>query len=467
MPLILAVALFMENMDSTVIATALPAIAVDLGTSPIALKLALTAYLVSLAVFIPVSGWVADRYGAKPVFRAAIGVFVLGSLLCAASGSLASLVGARILQGAGGAMMTPVARLVLVRGTPKRELVSAMAWLTIPALIGPLAGPPLGGFIATYFGWRWIFLINVPIGILGIALAGRFLPDIPGAPRGPIDWRGFALSGAAASGIVFGLSVVSLPALPPLAGAAALGLGVTALLLYTRHARAHPQPLLDLTLFRNPTFRLAVASGTLFRIGAGAMPFLLPLLFQIGFGLTPFESGLLTFATAGGALCMKFAAPRLLSDFGFRTVLACAALLGAVLVAANALLTPQVPAAAILTLLFFAGFTRSLFFTSINALTFADIEEREASQATALSAAFQQVSIALGVAVAGSVLEFSTFLGAEGHLGPQAFVAAFLVAAAFSAAALLPIVRLPPTAGSAVSGHLAADEDAAPSSAKP
>ena len=229
-PLILAVALFMENMDSTVIATSLPAIASSIGTSPIALKLALTAYLVSLAVFIPISGWMADRFGAKKIFRIAIGVFILGSIGCAAAPSLGFIVGARILQGVGGAMMTPVARLLLVRSTPKSELVSALSWLTIPALVGPLMGPPVGGFITTFFGWHWIFLINVPIGILGIWLSGRFLADVPPREGSAVDGAGFVLSALAASGIVFGLSVVSLPALPVAVGVAATAIGIAAAL---------------------------------------------------------------------------------------------------------------------------------------------------------------------------------------------------------------------------------------------
>jgi MFS family permease len=212
-PLVLAVALFMEQMDSTVIATSLPAIAADIGTNPIALKLALTAYLVSLAIFIPISGWMADRFGAKRIFCLAIGVFMVGSLGCAMAGPLAEFVGARVVQGVGGSMMTPVARLILVRAARKDELVSAMALLTIPALVGPMVGPPVGGFITTFFSWHWIFLINVPIGIIGIWLASRILPKMPGGGAAPVDLVGFILSGFAAAGIVFGLSVISLPAL--------------------------------------------------------------------------------------------------------------------------------------------------------------------------------------------------------------------------------------------------------------
>jgi EmrB/QacA subfamily drug resistance transporter len=457
-PLILAVALFMENMDSTVIATSLPAIAADIGTSPIALKLALTAYLVSLAIFIPISGWMGDKFGAKRVFRAAIAVFVLGSIACAAANSLGAFVGARFLQGMGGAMMTPLARLVLVRATPRRELVAAMAWLTIPGLIGPLVGPPVGGFITTYFSWHWIFLINVPIGLAGIWLAGRFLPDVELAGSPPLDIAGFLLSAAAASGIVFGLSVVSLPALPPIVGVATLAAGVAAGFLYIRHARRKAHPILDLRLFRIPVFRTAIGGGFLFRVGSGAVPFLLPLMFQLGFGMTPFQSGMLTFASALGAIAMKFLASTMLRTGGFRTVLLSTVLLAACFIAANGLFTPETPPLVIIPVLVGAGFLRSLFFTSANALVFADIEDRDASQATAIAAASQQISIALGVAIGGGILEATAMLTGEA-VGLPAFSAAFFIVAAITALALIPLLRLRPDAGSSVSGHRLRDPD--------
>lgn len=452
-PLILAVALFMENMDSTVIATSLPAIARSIGTSPIALKLALTAYLVSLAVFIPISGWMADRFGAKRVFRIAIGIFIVGSLGCAAAGSLGAIVAARILQGLGGAMMTPVARLLLVRSVPRSELVSAMAWLTIPALIGPLMGPPVGGFITTFFGWHWIFLINVPIGLAGIWLSGRYLADVAPTAREPVDLRGFCLSAVAASGVVFGLSVVSLPALPPWIGLASLAAGMAAAALYWRHAKRTPRPLLDLRLFRNRTFSAAIAGGALFRIGVGAVPFLLPLLLQLGFGLTPFQSGTITFASAFGALMMKFGARTLLRLLGFRTALAACAVISGLLVAANAFFTPATPAALIFGILLVSGFIRSLFFTSANALVFADIEADEASQATAISAASQQISIALGVAVAGGILEAQSWITGQ-PIGLAAFAVAFWIVAGIAALAALPFLFMPRDAGRSVSGHM-------------
>jgi EmrB/QacA subfamily drug resistance transporter len=451
-PVVLAVALFMENMDSTVISTSLPAIAADIGTTPIALKLALTAYLVSLAIFIPISGWMADRFGARNVFRIAIGVFVVGSLACAASGSLGAIVAARFLQGMGGAMMTPVGRLVLVRTTPKRELVSAMAWLSIPALIGPMMGPPIGGFITTYFSWHWIFLINLPIGVIGIVAASLVLPKVPGGAAPPIDFVGFALSAIAASGIVFGLSVVSLPALPPIVGIVTLAAGCLSIALYLLHARRAPYPLLNPRLFSNPVFRAAIVGGSIFRIGAGAIPFLLPLMLQVGFGLSPFHSGLLTFVSAFGALAMKFAAQPVLRAAGFRSVLIFATLTGAAFIGVNGLFTAATPHAVIIVVLFVAGFLRSVFFTSSNALVYSEIGDVEASQATAIAAVAQQTSIALGVAIAGGVLEGVTSLSG-GPLDAADFSVTFYIVAALSACSVLPFLGLSPTAGSAVSGH--------------
>jgi len=451
-PLVLAVALFMENMDSTVIATSLPAIAADINTSPIALKLALTAYLVALAIFIPVSGWMADRFGAKTVFRAAIVVFMTGSVACAMSNSLGSFVVSRLLQGMGGAMMTPVGRLVLVRSTPKNELVAAMSWLTIPALVGPLVGPPIGGFITTYFSWHWIFLINIPIGFIGIWLATRYLPETERLVTPRLDLIGFLLAGIGASGVVFGLSVVSMPALPPMVGVVTLVTGLVAGLLYLVHARRTPNPLLALDLLKNQTFRTSVFGGGLFRIGIGAVPFLLPLMLQIGFGLTPFQSGLITFVSAIGAIGMKLVTTRVFRMAGFRRVLVFGSLISAASVAVNGLFTPETPYLVILTILLVGGFLRSMFFTGVNALTYADISAEDTSKATPIAAVGQQLSIALGVAVAGGILEVATTV----HGGPLMladFHTAFFIVAAISAFASLSFLRLSADAGSAVSGH--------------
>src|SRR6202167_5358275 len=267
LPLIVAVALFMENMDSTIIATSLPAIARAIGTNPLALKLAVTSYLLALAIFIPASGWTADRFGARNVFRLAIFVFMLGSIGCALSSSLNEFVLARIVQGMGGAMMTPVGRLILVRSIDKRFLVNAMSWVTIPALVGPICGPPLGGFITTYASWHWIFIINVPIGLVGLLMATRYIPDARGERSEPFDFVGFVLSALGIGGLAFGLSVMGLEFLPVWTVAALLGVGAASTAAYVFHARRNAAPILDLNLFKFPTFRAAIVGGFMFRLG--------------------------------------------------------------------------------------------------------------------------------------------------------------------------------------------------------
>ena len=304
-PLIVATALFMENLDATVLATSLPAIAKDIGANPINLKLALTTYLLALAIFIPASGWMADRFGAKNIFRAAMVVFAAGSIACALSTGLGSLVAARVLQGMGGAMMTPVGRLIVLRTVPRTEIIGAIAWLSIPALVGPVLGPPLGGFITTYFNWRWIFWINIPVALAGIALITRYIPDVrEEAPKG-FDLRGFLLIGPGLSMFLTGVTLLGLGLVTQETVVAVIFAGAALLAAYVWHALRTPEPIIDLKLLAIPTFRAGVVGGFLFRTGLGAGPFLLPLLFQAGFGMTAFQSGMLTFATGVGSLFMK------------------------------------------------------------------------------------------------------------------------------------------------------------------
>ncbi len=451
-PLVLAVALFMENMDATVIATSLPAIAADIGADPISLKLALTAYFVALAIFIPASGWVADRFGTKRVFRVAILVFVLGSIACAFADSLLTFVMARFLQGVGGSMMTPLARLVLVRTTPRNALVAAMAWLTIPAMIGPLTGPPLGGFLTTFLSWHWIFWINVPIGLAGIVLVTKYLPADEGRTARPFDLPGLVLAAICFAGIMFGVSVVSLPAIPPAAGYAAIATGLISGALYLRHARRAAYPILDPKLLRLPIFRNALMGNSLHRLGIGALPFLMPLMLQLVFGLTPFESGMITFAAAGGALISKFLAGRFFALVGFRNALIATAVIGSLLIGFYAFLPPGTPMWVFIASLFVGGIVRSFFFTGSNAFVFADVDEPNASQATAINSVAQQLSIAGGVAVGGTVLELASSTHAGG-LQFSDFQVSWIVVMLVSLLSALPFLRLPADAGSNVSGH--------------
>jgi len=445
--LIVASALFMENVDSTVIATALPTIAADIGSDPISLKLALTAYLLSLATFIPISGWAADRLGARLVFRGAIAVFILGSILCSLATGLTEFVLARIVQGAGGAMMTPVGRLVLLRTTPKSQLLSAMAWLTVPALMGPLVGPPLGGFIATFFDWRWIFWINVPVGILGILLVTIFVEDVRSLERRRLDLVGFLLSGVGLSGLVFGFSVLGQNILPLPVTLAMIGTGALATAGYLLHARRTAEPLLDLTLLRLPTFYCSAVGGSLFRVGIGAIPFLLPLTLQIGLGMSAFQAGTLTFFSAAGALLMKFTAQPIVRRFGFRTTLVWNGLISSVALFAMASFASDPSAVVIAAVLLVGGFFRSLQFTCLNSMAYAEVEQARMSLATSLFSVAQQVSLAAGVAVAAAVIEMQRAMRPGDAILAGDFVAAFATVAALSIAAIAFYARLPADAG--------------------
>ncbi len=454
-PLIVATALFMENMDSTVIATSLPAIAGDIGTSPLTLKLAITSYLLSLAVFIPASGWTADRFGPRIVFALAVAVFMVGSIGCAMSGSVTNFVFARILQGMGGAMMTPVGRLVLLRSIDKSALVNAMAWVTVPALVGPVIGPPLGGFITTYFSWHWIFLINIPIGLVGIVMALKFIDPIKSIDPEPFDLYGMVLAGIGLAGIAFGLSVAGLNLLPWSIVASLVGIGSISMTLYVLHSRKTGSPVLDFSLLRLATMRGAVIGGFMFRLGIGALPFLLPLLMQVGFGLSPFQSGLVTFASAVGAMGMKTLASRIIRTFGFRNMMTVNAIISAVFLAACALFTVTTPLLLIFIILVVGGFFRSLEFTAINTVAYAEVEPGQMSRATTLVSVNQQLAVSAGVAVGAFTVETTLWLRHQTELSATAFAPAFLVVALISAVSSYFFWQMPDDAGHEISGRKA------------
>jgi EmrB/QacA subfamily drug resistance transporter len=452
-PLIVAVALFMENMDATIIATSLPAIAADIGANPLALKLAITSYLLSLAVFIPASGWTADRFGARTVFRAAIAIFVIGSIGCAFANSLSGFVIARIVQGMGGAMMTPVGRLVLIRSIDKRKLVDAMAWVTMPALVGPIIGPPVGGFITTYATWHWIFLINVPIGLIGIVLATRYIEDVRVEGLERFDLVGVVLAGAGVAGLAFGLSVAGLGLVPPALVVSLILTGAIFIAAYVLHARRTPAPVLDFSLARIPTFRANVVGGSLFRMAIGALSFLLPLMLQLGFAYTPLESGLVTLTAAVGAFSMKTFAARIIRRFGFRRVLVYNALLSAVFTGACALFKPSTPVIVMASILLVGGFFRSLQFTATNTIAYADVEARRMSRATSLVSVAQQLSIAAGVAIGALVVETMVQLKAEPVITAGDFYPAFLLIGVMAALSSLMFLSLPEDAGAALANR--------------
>jgi EmrB/QacA subfamily drug resistance transporter len=445
--LIVAVALFMENMDSTVIATALPAIAADIGANPLALKLAITSYLLSLAIFIPASGWVADRFGTRTVFRAAIAVFMLGSIGCALSHSLGDFVAARMVQGVGGAMMTPVGRLILLRSIERRALLSAMAWVTMPALIGPMVGPPIGGFITTYFSWHWIFLINIPIGIAGLTLVTLYIENIRAEAKQRFDFLGMILSGLGLGGVAFGLSVAGLDLVPLTPVLALTAVGVLFIVLYVRHARRTPAPVLDLSLLSIPSFRATITGGFFFRLGIGAWPFLMPLMLQLGLKMNPFQSGLITFAGSFGALLMKPVIAPLLKTFGFKNILVPNALISSVLLAACATFTAETPIWWMFLILVVGGFFRSLEFTAVNTLAYADVPSQRMSTATSMVSVLQQISISCGVAVGALLVEVTNRFNDSSVLTVDDFRPAFLIVGGISACSVFIFMTLHKDAG--------------------
>ena len=349
-PSVVATAFLVEQLDSTIIVTAVPEMARSLGTTPLAMNLAVTAYILTLAMFIPVSGWFADRWGARRVFALALAIFTLGSVLCGLATSFPMLVATRALQGLGGAMMTPVGRLILLRSFPRAQLVTAMTYMTLPSVIGPLIGPLLGGVLTTYASWRWIFFVNVPFGLLGMFMALRFIDDLKGAGRVRFDFPGFLMVGAGVVLLQYGLENIGRPTIPIPAIAGAIGASILLLLFFIRYAKTAIAPAVDLTLFRLKTFRIGTLAGGVCRIGINGVPFVLPLMLQVGFGLSPVVSGSLTFVSAISSIIARPALTRLLRRFGFAMVLSGSAVSASVTMAAFALLQPDTPHAVIATM---------------------------------------------------------------------------------------------------------------------
>ncbi|MCC7272249.1 MAG: MFS transporter [Alphaproteobacteria bacterium] len=457
--LIVACALFMQNLDSSVVATALPAMARDFGVDPTHMSLAITSYLISLVVFVPASGWVADRFGTRLVFRLAIVVFTLGSVLCGQADGMWSLVAARVLQGMGGAMMVPVGRLLLLRSVRRAEMVAAMAWLSVPSMIGPVIGPPVGGFLVTYLSWRWIFDINVPIGILGVVLVTLFIEDIREPRPQRFDAKGFLLSTIALTAVMLGLETVGRDIFPVAATWVSMGIGLAAGAAYVRHAGRHPQPILDLSLLRVRSFGVSIYGGLLFRTGIGAIPFLLPLMLQLGFGLSAAQSGTITFVSAVGALLMKPATQTMLRRLGFRNALVWNGVLCAGLLAAIGAFRPDWPLVAIYAVLFTGGLFRSMQFTAFNSLAYSEIPRERMSAATGFYSANQQLSMTLGVTLGAGSLSAAAWL--SGHANPALadYSVAFAVVAAMTLLAVPCALSLARDVGAEVSGHRARPAD--------
>src|SRR5580692_3480626 len=420
LPWLVAVAFFMESLDTTILNTAAPAIAAALNVAPLSMKSVLSSYTLSLAVFIPISGWMADRFGTRRVFASAIGIFTLGSFLCGISKDIHFLVACRILQGCGGAMMVPVGRLTMVRTFARSELVRAMSFVAIPGLIGPMLGPITGGLIVGYLHWRFIFFVNIPIGLTGLYLVYRHLPDYRAEHTARLDFSGLVLFG---SGVALLSYVLEVFGEHTLGFGAVLGLFVLAIGLlaaYGLHAAQSAHPLLRMALFRLRTFRAAVLGSFVTRLGIGGIPFLFPLLYQVGMGFTPIQSGLLMMPQAIAAMSLKLTMPQILARFGYRTVLVSNTIIIGLFILLFSTIGQRTPVWLIVVIVFCYGFFTSLQYTSMNTLVYADVTEDKASAASSISSTFQQMSISFGVASASLVTAF--FLPDRFRSDPPEFI---------------------------------------------
>ena len=449
--LLVAGSMFMEQLDGTVIATALPQMATSFGVAAVDLNVGMSAYLLTLAVFIPASGWISDKFGGRSVFTCAIATFTFASILCGLSDTLWQFIGSRVLQGIGGAMMVPVGRLIVLRNTEKQHLMRAIAYLTWPALSAPILGPPLGGLITTYASWRWIFFLNIPLGLIAARLALALIPNVRGGGRGPVDWPGFAMTGLAGLGLIYGLETIGHGRMSGIESGLLLALSLAIGLLAIRHMLRAAHPLLDLSAFRVPTFMIALRGGIAFRAAISALPFLLPLLFQLAFGLDPLASGLLLLAVFAGNLGMKPATSTVLNRVGFKTTLLVNGCIAIATIFGCSLLTPETPKAVIVPLLFVSGLARSMQYTALNTLAFADVPQPRMSGANTLFSMMNQMASGLGIATGAIALRLAGLL----HPGTDAattsdFRIAFSVVAVLAIAALVDFLRLAPDAADAL-----------------
>lgn len=444
--LLVAAAFFMENLDGTVITTALPAMAQDFGVLPVDLNLGVSAYLLTLGIFIPISGWMADRHGARRVFCAALVIFTLASLACGLADSLWSFIALRVLQGVGGAMMVPVGRLVVLRHTPKHELIRAMSILTWPALTAPVLGPPVGGFITTYASWRWIFYLNLPLGLAALAAAWVLIPDDRATERRPFDWAGFLWIGGGLSGLLWTLEQFGASA--PSWGRIGLWMAasVALLALGVRHLGRHAHPMLTLSPLKIRAYAVNFWGGSLFRMSVGAVPFLLPLMFQVGYGMDAFRAGLLVIAVFAGNLLMKLFTTQVLRRFGFWPTLLGNGALNTVALAACALIGPQMPMGITALILFIGGMSRSMQFTALNTLAFADMPQAQMSAANTLFSTMSQLALGMGIALGAIAIRIGEWavpmLGLESAPG-AAYRLAFIVVGGVSLIGMLDLFALP------------------------
>jgi EmrB/QacA subfamily drug resistance transporter len=452
-PWLCGAALFMELLDATIVNTAVPTMATALHVAPLSLKTVLTSYTLALAVFIPVSGWVADRFGTRRVFASAVGVFLAGSLACGLAVNVPMLVAARILQGTGGAMMTPVGRLVLVRTFPRSEFIRAMNYVVIPSLIGPLIGPLAGGVIVHWIHWRAIFFLNLPIGFVGLWLIRKHMPDYREQVLAPLDVRGFLLFGAGIALVSHVLEVFSEHDWNARPLVAMTAVALVLLLAYGWHARRVTHPILQLSLFRVRTFRSSVVGGFVTRLGIGGMPFLLPLLYQLVLGFTPWQAGLLMVPQAAAAILMKILSAAVLRRLGYRRVLVANTVLLGTTIAAFSRIHPGTPVSVICVLSFCQGFFSSLQFTSMNSLVFADVSDDQASRASTVFSTGQQLSLSFGVAVSSLMVAFFIHLAGPGVAFVRPLHEAFVVLGILTSLSAAYFALLRPEDGANVSHH--------------
>jgi EmrB/QacA subfamily drug resistance transporter len=454
MALLVAGAFFMEFLDGTVIATALPEMARTFGVDAVDLNIGMSAYLLTLAVLIPASGWIADRFGARKVFTLALGIFTFASVLCGMANTIEQFVAMRILQGVGGALMVPVGRLAVLRTTPKHLLITAIATLTWPALVAPIIGPPLGGFITSYASWRWIFYINLPLGLIAMALAWRLIPDIHDDDRRPFDGIGFTGTAVAMISLVYGLEMLGQSQINVLPTVSLLVLGAAALWFSLWHFKHAKHPMIRLDALKVQTFGVTMYGGSLFRTSISAVPFLLPLLFQVGFGMDAFHSGLLVLAVFAGNLAMKPATTSLIRALGFKKLLIINGLLNVASLLACAFLTPHTAAWVTIAILFFGGMFRSMQFTGISTLAFSDVPSTQMSYANTLFSTATQLSVGLGITL-GAIgirlgekvsqwLDLTTIPGIPIKIS-------FVMITLICLVGLFDLLRLPHNAGSSVS----------------
>ncbi len=465
LPWLVAVAFFMESLDTTILNTAVPVVSQALGVAPLAMRAVLASYTLSLAVFIPVSGWMADRFGTRRVFASAIGLFTLGSVLCGLSSNIHLLVACRVLQGCGGALMVPVGRLTLVRTFAKSELIRAMSFVAIPGLVGPMLGPVVGGLIVGYLHWRFIFFVNLPIGVAGLVLVYLNLPDYREPDVKPLDFVGLILFGAGVALLSYVLEVFGDHSLRPAEILGLLALSIMLLVGYGAHARHAAHPLLQLSLFRIRTFGAAVSGSFITRLGIGGMPFLLPLLYQVGLGYTPIQSGLLIMPQAMGALGVKFVLRQVLDRFGYRAILVSNTAMLGLMIMLFATVGPGTPAGLIVIQAAFFGVLQSMQFSSMNTLVYADIPREKTSNASSIASTLQQMAISFGVATAGLTTAF--FIPPSVRADPAQFIhglhLAFLVLGAFTVLTSLVFSRLKAEDGSGLSEHREVAADGATS----